>query len=101
MPPRTTVKQRLTVLGNRSKDQALAKLCGEENHQAVRAAIEALPEPYRTVVMLRDIEGLDTDRTAALLQTTVACVKTRLHRSRLVLRKVLEPLANTMALEVA
>jgi RNA polymerase sigma-70 factor (ECF subfamily) len=58
----------------------------------VRACIDRLPEPYRVVLLLRDIEGLDTDQTAQAMQCTAANVKTRLHRARHALRSLLEPL---------
>jgi RNA polymerase sigma-70 factor (ECF subfamily) len=57
----------------------------------VRAAIDELPINYRTVLLLRDIEELDTDTTAALLGTSTAVVKTRLHRARRALRELLDP----------
>lgn len=57
----------------------------------VRSAIDQLPETYRTVLLARDIEGLDTEATATLLGMTPAAVKTRLHRARLALRELLNP----------
>lgn len=45
-------------------------------------AILDLPEPYRAVVMLRDIEGMSTGETAAVLQLSEQNVKVRLHRGR-------------------
>jgi RNA polymerase sigma-70 factor (ECF subfamily) len=64
----------------------------EETRRQVREAIDRLPENYRTVLLLRDIEGVDNDETARLLGETVAAVKTRLHRARLALREILDPL---------
>ena len=43
------------------------------------------------VLLLRDIEGLDTEETARLLGLTTGAVKTRLHRARQALRTLLEP----------
>lgn len=57
----------------------------------VRAKIEELPSQYREVLMLRDIEELDTDETARLLGISGAAVKTRLHRARQALRALLDP----------
>ena len=51
------------------------------------AAIEALPEAYRTVVVLRDVEGLPTQEIAQITGLSIANVKVRTHRARLVLRK--------------
>jgi RNA polymerase sigma-70 factor (ECF subfamily) len=62
-----------------------------ETRAQVRACIDRLPETYRTVLLLRDIEGLDTDQAAQLLGTNNAVVKTRLHRARQALRTLLEP----------
>jgi RNA polymerase sigma-70 factor (ECF subfamily) len=57
----------------------------------VRACIEELPEPYREVLLLRDIEELDTEQTARHLGINPGAVKTRLHRARQALRALLEP----------
>lgn len=67
------------------------ELVRAETQAHVRACIDRLPDPYRTVILLRDIEGLDTDQTAELLGTNNAVVKTRLHRARQALRALLEP----------
>jgi RNA polymerase sigma-70 factor (ECF subfamily) len=56
----------------------------------VRAGVEQLPEAYRTVIRLRDFEGLSTEETAARLGTNCGAVKTRLHRARQALKSVLE-----------
>jgi RNA polymerase sigma-70 factor (ECF subfamily) len=63
-----------------------------ETRAQVRACIDRLPKTYRTVLLLRDIEGLDTDQAAAVLGTNTAVVKTRLHRARQALRTLLEPI---------
>ena len=52
-------------------------------------AVLALPEGYRLVFMLRDIEGMDTVETAESLEISEKAVKTRLHRARTLLRKEL------------
>jgi RNA polymerase sigma-70 factor (ECF subfamily) len=62
-----------------------------ENKALIRRLINELPEAYRTVLMLRDIEGLDTEETAKLLDTTPNAVKVRLHRARQALRTLLAP----------
>ena len=54
--------------------------------QAIEAAVETLPEVYRSVFMLRDVEGLSTADTAACLDINAETVKTRLHRARALLR---------------
>jgi RNA polymerase sigma-70 factor (ECF subfamily) len=62
-----------------------------ETRERVRAAIDQLPESYRTVLLLRDIEELDTAEAARLLGLTPNTVKIRLHRARQALAKLLEP----------
>jgi RNA polymerase sigma-70 factor (ECF subfamily) len=55
---------------------------------ALTKAIRALPENYRPVVLLRDIEELTTEETADILEISTDLVKQRLHRGRLALRKL-------------
>ncbi len=62
-----------------------------ELRDLVLASIDQLPEGYRNVLLLRDIEELDTEETAAVLRMTANAVKTRLHRARQALRTLLEP----------
>jgi RNA polymerase sigma-70 factor (ECF subfamily) len=57
----------------------------------VRAAIDRLPDGYRVVLVLRDIEELDTAETARLLELSENAVKIRLHRARQALRELLDP----------
>jgi len=59
---------------------------------AVRALIDTLPDAYRIVLVLRDIEELSTAEVAEMLELTEANVKVRLHRARAALKKLLEPL---------
>lgn len=61
-----------------------------EVREQVRAGIEQLPEPYRVVLKLRDIEELTTDDTARLLAIAPGAVKVRLHRARQALRNLLD-----------
>ncbi|MBI3450451.1 MAG: sigma-70 family RNA polymerase sigma factor [Acidobacteria bacterium] len=63
-----------------------------ESRAAVRAAIDRLPESARTVLMLRDIEEMDTEEVARMLGITANAVKIRLHRARQALRTLLEPI---------
>jgi RNA polymerase sigma-70 factor, ECF subfamily len=60
-----------------------------EVRSLVEAAVEGLPEIYRTVFMLRHVEELSTAETAELLELTEETVKTRLHRARTALRREL------------
>ncbi|MCC6262128.1 MAG: sigma-70 family RNA polymerase sigma factor [Bryobacterales bacterium] len=54
------------------------------------AAIQELPEIYRAVLLLRDVEELNTEETAEILDVKVDVVKTRLHRARLAIRQKLD-----------
>jgi RNA polymerase sigma-70 factor, ECF subfamily len=64
-----------------------AELCAQ-----VRAAIALLPEHYRTVLVLRDLEGLSTLEAARVIGENENTTKIRLHRARLALRALLDPL---------
>lgn len=57
----------------------------------VSEQIARLPDSYRIVFQLRDIEGYDTGEVAELLDISVSNVKVRLHRARAALKKLLEP----------
>src|SRR5262249_27113238 len=63
-------------------------------HEEVRAKVEqelrSVPEPYRTVVILRDIEDLAYEEVAEVLQISLGTVKSRLVRGRVALRERLE-----------
>lgn len=61
-----------------------------ETGALVRRSIDELPDSYRTVLLLRDIEGIDTAETARLLDVTSGVVKVRLHRARQALRTLLD-----------
>jgi len=61
-----------------------------ETRQMVRGCIDRLPDSYRVVLLLRDIEDLDTEEVADLLGITPNAVKIRLHRARQALRTLVE-----------
>jgi RNA polymerase sigma-70 factor (ECF subfamily) len=62
-----------------------------EIREQVLHAIDQLPELYREILLLRDIEELSTEESAQQLGITEGAVKTRLHRARLALRELLDP----------
>lgn len=62
-----------------------------ELRRALTKAMEALPEKYRTVIVLRDAQHLSTIETARFLDLTEEAVKTRLNRARLMMRDALSP----------
>jgi RNA polymerase sigma-70 factor (ECF subfamily) len=66
-------------------------LQAQEVTALVHSCISRLPDNYRNVLLLRDIEGLDTEETARQLGTSPGVVKTRLHRARQALRTLLDP----------
>ncbi len=68
----------------------LDKLLNDELLDKINAAIIALPEKYRLVIVLRDIEEFSTAETARILNLSDANVKVRLHRARLFLRDTLK-----------
>jgi RNA polymerase sigma-70 factor (ECF subfamily) len=61
-----------------------------ELRQVLDRAVAGLPETYRSVMLLRDVEELSTEETAQVLDVSVDAVKTRLHRARLALRQELD-----------
>jgi RNA polymerase sigma-70 factor (ECF subfamily) len=65
------------------------ELLSQETRAAVRAAIDRLPDLYRVVLILRDIEGLSNEEVATAICDTVGAVKSRLHRARMALREIL------------
>jgi RNA polymerase sigma-70 factor (ECF subfamily) len=68
----------------------LAQLLNEELSINLKEAILSLPEKYRLVVVLRDLEGFSTAETAQILNLKPSNVKVRLHRARLFLREKLK-----------
>ena len=61
-----------------------------ELRDALAAAIDSLPDTYRSVILLRDLEELSTHETAQILDVSEDVVKTRLHRARLAVRQKLD-----------
>ncbi len=68
----------------------LEKLLNRELAEIVNEAILSLPESYRPIIVLRDIEGFSTQETAQILDISPANVKVRLHRARLFLKEKLK-----------
>jgi RNA polymerase sigma-70 factor (ECF subfamily) len=62
----------------------------QETRALVRQCIARLPDTYRTILLLRDIEDLETEEVARTLGITANAVKIRLHRARQALRTLLE-----------
>jgi RNA polymerase sigma-70 factor (ECF subfamily) len=70
-------------------ERAEERLGRSETQARVRSCVDELPEGYREIIVLRDLEGHDTTETARLLQVSRGAVKTRLHRARQALGAVL------------
>jgi RNA polymerase sigma-70 factor (ECF subfamily) len=62
-----------------------------QTSELVRSLIDQLPESYRVVLIMRDLEEMSTEETAEALGVTPNAVKVRLHRARQALRALLEP----------
>lgn len=65
-------------------------IVANETRRLIMAAIDALPEPGRTVILLRDVEGLPAAETCALLDISAANQRVLLHRARSKVRQALE-----------
>ena len=76
------------------------RMANDETKAQVRECINQLPEDYRTVLVMRDIEEFDTEQTAAILGLNPGAIKTRLHRARQALRALLDPYMNEKSHEV-
>ena len=66
------------------------QLRDKETREGLEAAVRALPESYRAVLLLRRFEELSTTEAAALLEISEGCAKTRLRRAQALLRSRLQ-----------
>jgi RNA polymerase sigma-70 factor (ECF subfamily) len=62
-------------------------LFSQETRSALEEAINGLPDDFRTVVILRDVQDLSNQEVADILNLSIPAVKSRLHRARLALRR--------------
>jgi len=62
-------------------------LFDNETREIIQKAVDLLPDKEKIVFLLRDVEGLSTEKVSGILELTVPAVKSRLHRARLFLRK--------------
>ena len=60
-----------------------------ELRESLQVAIDKLPHDYRSVFILRDVDGLNNQEVSEILSLSIPAVKSRLHRSRLMLRRKL------------
>lgn len=80
--------ERSYLLADWSQNPA-AELLNDEARAVLSRAIDQLPQPYRAVLVLRDVEELSNEEAAEILGESVASIKSRLHRARMALREQL------------
>src|SRR5581483_5458060 len=78
--------QRYLPVERRTPEKALEN---KQLREALNKALDALPKPYRVVLVLRDMEGLRAKEVGAIMGLSERAVKSRLHRARLFIRKAL------------
>ena len=66
-----------------------ASFFDKETRRVIQKAVDLLPDKEKVVFLLRDVEGLTTEKVSEILEITVPAIKSRLHRARLFLRKKL------------
>jgi RNA polymerase sigma-70 factor (ECF subfamily) len=70
------------------------KAMDAELRRAIEQATDRLPEGYREVFLLKDVEGLSYEQIAEMTGDSVAAIKSRLHRARLALREAIDRFYN-------
>ena len=75
-----------TFSGTYSQNVAVS----HEMQAVIQNAVNRLPDQYRAVFVLRDVDGLSNQETGEILNLSIPAVKSRLHRSRIMLRKKLQ-----------
>ncbi|MCB0334887.1 MAG: sigma-70 family RNA polymerase sigma factor [Bdellovibrionales bacterium] len=61
-----------------------------ELKKRIQVAIDSLPDEYKTIFILRDVDGMSNQEASEVLDISIPAVKSRLHRARMLLRKKLE-----------
>ena len=79
------------------REVPLEALERKELREALRTAVAELPDIYRHVFILRDLEELNIEETSQAMGISVGVVKVRLHRARIMLQKRLVPYLKTAA----
>jgi RNA polymerase sigma-70 factor (ECF subfamily) len=89
VPLEDVIQQSHAVAALRSPESAFVDSQSIRNQmlEALESAIRKLPDDYRPVFILRDVDGLTSREVSKILDLTVPAVKSRLHRSRLMLRR--------------
>jgi RNA polymerase sigma-70 factor (ECF subfamily) len=82
---------RETWVGNKSDEFDVSFISSRhELREMLEQAIARLPEEYRMIFLLRDVDGLSNQEVGGIMELSVPAVKSRLHRSRLMLRRKLQ-----------
>jgi len=87
---------RETLMQGSETEAPDVSIAREQIRKLLEQAVAELPEAFRSVFVLREIEGLSSEDTAAILDVPVATVKTRLFRGRRRLQQMLEPELGTV-----
>ncbi len=85
----------ISIANNHAEDLIVQR----EVSSIVRDAINGLPDKFRAVLLLRDIEGYSTQKTAQALEISESAVRTRLHRARMELKNCLLPTMGPKSLD--
>lgn len=83
-------KARVLIFPGSGNSNPEAEAARAEIRRLLETALDELPEAFRVVFVMRDIEQMSTDETAEQLQLVPETVKTRLHRARRLLRQALQ-----------
>jgi RNA polymerase sigma-70 factor (ECF subfamily) len=73
---------------------AEGKILDAELGRAIQGATDRLPEGYREVFLLKDVEGLSYEQIAEVTGDSIPAIKSRLHRARLALREAIDRFYN-------
>ena len=75
------------------------RCASQEMQMRVRQALAAVPESFRSAVILRDLEGLSYEEVAEVLEVSVGTVKSRILRGRRILKEILDPFLRSPQME--
>jgi RNA polymerase sigma-70 factor (ECF subfamily) len=81
-------------------DSPFDNVAHREVQQRVDTELRQLPEPYRTTLILRDLEEMSYEEIAEVLQISLGTVKSRLTRGRQALKKKLAPYVREVSVEL-
>ena len=88
-PPESNAEEQIERVASATPDPEHQAYAGQLG-TLLKAALAALPDGYRTVFMLREVDGLNTAATAQQLRLSEGTVKTRLHRAKDLLQRKLQ-----------